>query len=162
MKNKAIFLDRDGVLNVERGEYTYLPGQTEIVEGVGSALSELKEKGYLFIVVSNQSGIAKGIYGHEDVHTVNAIIEDYLREYGVELEAIYYCPHHPDKGKCLCRKPLGLLFEKALHRFNIDPAISIMIGDKQRDIDAAEKVGIKGLLIEANSSFGTLIKNSDL
>jgi len=162
MKNKAIFLDRDGVLNVERGEYTYLPEHTKIVDGIGPALSRLQEKGYLFVIVSNQGGIAKGIYGHEDVDAVNGIIENHLREYGVEFKAIYYCPHHPETGKCLCRKPLSLLFERALHRFNIDPALSFMIGDKQRDMDPAEKVGIKGLLIEANTSLSALMKNSDL
>jgi len=160
--NKAIFLDRDGVLNIERGEYTYRVEDTSMVPEIGPELKKLQDRGYLLIVVSNQGGIAKGLYGNNDVVAVNAHIAARLAEFGVELDAIYYCPHHPEKTKCLCRKPLSLLFERALHRYKIDPVVSYMIGDKQRDIDAAEAVGIKGILMEANTALGSVIKNAEI
>lgn len=160
--NKAIFLDRDGVLNIERGEYTYRVEDTSMVPEIGPVLKDLQDRGYLLIVVSNQGGIAKGLYDHNDVVAVNAHIAAHLAEHGVGLDAVYYCPHHPEKTKCLCRKPLSLLFERALYRYSIDPDRSYMIGDKQRDIDAAEAVGIKGILMEANTALGSVIKNAEI
>ena len=160
--NKALFLDRDGVLNIERGEYTYKVEDTRLVPGIGQALKEVKRKGYKVIVVSNQSGIAKGLYDHADVAAVNQVIIDHLSPFNVSLDAIYYCPHHPEKGRCLCRKPLALLFEKAIKCFDLDPSNSLMIGDKPRDIEAAENAGIRGLLIEANTALDLVLKNSDL
>lgn len=162
MKYKALFLDRDGVLNMERGEYTYRKEDTGIVPGIGHILKAAQNKGYKLIVVSNQGGVAKGLYGHIDVAAVNGVITDFLAEHGVVLDAIYYCPHHPDHGRCLCRKPSGLMFEKAIHRFNIDPKLSLMVGDSPRDIEAAKSVGIKGLLMKANTPLNLVLKNSDL
>lgn len=162
MKSKALFLDRDGVLNVERGEYTFRVDDTVLVPGIGPALKSARDKGYLLIVVSNQSGVAKGIYSHNDIHLVNQVIRDHLAMQDVYLDAIFYCPHHPDHGQCLCRKPLGLLFEKALARFGLDASSSLMVGDKPRDLEAASSVGIPGLLIEANSPLDQVLENSDL
>lgn len=160
--NKAIFLDRDGVLNIERGEYTYRVQDTSMVPEIGPALKSLQDRGYLLIVISNQGGIAKELYGHKDVVAVNDHIAAHLAEYEVQIDAVYYCPHHPIRSKCLCRKPLSLLFERALHRYAIDPAASYMIGDKQRDIDAAAAAGIKGILMEANTPLGAVIKNAEI
>ena len=148
---KAVFLDRDGVLNRERGEYTYRKDDFEILPGVTEALKKLQDDGWLLIVVTNQGGIAKGIYSEDDFRLLNEILITELKKEGVHLDEIYYCPHHPDRTRCLCRKPGSLLFEKAIARFGIDPGISWMIGDKQRDADAASGAGIKTILMEANS-----------
>lgn len=152
--NKAIFLDRDGVINKEyhRG-YTYTVEAFIINEDVITALKEFRKKGYLLILITNQSGISKDIYKHEDVLKTHAYLEGELKKNDLHLDAIYYCPHHPDfDGKCICRKPDSLMLEKAMGRFDIDPAVSYFIGDANRDYEAGMKVGLKAILIEPNSS----------
>jgi D-glycero-D-manno-heptose 1,7-bisphosphate phosphatase len=154
--NKAIFLDRDGVINVERG-YTHLLKDFVILPDVMEVLKMLQDRGFLLIVVSNQSGIGKGLYTQENVETIHSFLQNELTKAGVKLSEIYYCLHHPDTGRCICRKPDSLFVEKALARFGIDPARSWFIGDKERDVEAAEKAGVKGILIEANSSLKLLM-----
>lgn len=148
--NKAVFLDRDGILNKERGEYTYLLKDFELVSGVKEALKFFMARDYKLIVITNQSGIAREVYTHNDVKLLHDHMLDELAKEGIEILEIYYCPHHPETGKCLCRKPDSLLLEKAIARFNINPSLSFFIGDRERDMQAAEKVGIKGILIESN------------
>jgi D-glycero-D-manno-heptose 1,7-bisphosphate phosphatase len=150
--NKAVLLDRDGVLNREREDYTYRPEDFVVLPDVVAALKLLQERGYMLIVISNQSGIAKGIFSIADVEMVHAILTDYLEENGIKIKEIYYCPHHPEFGSCICRKPDSLLVEKALARFNIDPNKSFFIGDKERDVLSGKKAGVKGILIESNYS----------
>lgn len=147
--NKAVFLDRDGVINVERG-YTHRIEDFVILPDVVEYLQLFLKKGYLIIVVSNQSGVAKNLYTQEDVEVVHSFLTNELIKSDIKLSEIYYCIHHPDVSKCICRKPDSLFVEKALARFNIDPGLSYFIGDKERDIQAAEKAGVKGILIEAN------------
>lgn len=149
--NKAVFLDRDGVINRERGEYTFRVEDFEFLDGVEEALKTFGERGYLLIIISNQSGIAKGLYGIEDVEKINTHILKYFKARNIDITEIYYCPHHDDYGKCLCRKPAALMLEKALARFQIEAAGSYMIGDMDRDIEAATKLGIKGIKILPNS-----------
>src|SRR2546422_852755 len=139
--NKAIFLDRDGIINKEynRG-YTYTVDKFIINDDVIEAIKSYRDKGYLLILITNQSGIAKDIYTHDDVAATHNYMENVFGENGVSLDAIYYCPHHPDfDSHCLCRKPDSLLLEKAMARFNIDPSQSYFIGDAERDY----KAGIK-------------------
>ena len=150
MKNKAIFLDRDGILIRERGDWTWRPEDCEILPGVFDALKKFRQKKYLLIVISNQSGIDLKLYSHDDTEKVHQHLQSQFSEYGVRLDEIYYCPHHPTVGKCLCRKPDSVLFEKAIARFNLDVSRSFMIGDRERDIAAAEKVGVRGFLAEPN------------
>ncbi|HXC03306.1 MAG TPA: HAD-IIIA family hydrolase, partial [Bacteroidia bacterium] len=90
-------------------------------------------------------------YSFADVEKLHAHIQRYMRMNGIEIDEIYYCPHHPDTGRCICRKPDSLLIEKALARFEIDPSISYFIGDRERDIQSAEKVHVKGILIPSNT-----------
>ena len=149
---KAIFLDRDGVINRERSDYTYRLEDFEILPDVIETLLYFQQKKYLLIIVSNQSGIAKNIYTHEDVETLHSYLSKVFEDNHIQMAEIYYCPHHPEKGKCLCRKPESLLVEKAIARFKINPSLSYFIGDKERDVQAGEKAGVKGILIEANSS----------
>lgn len=148
--NKAIFLDRDGVINVERG-YTHRLEDFVILPDLVENLQMYLRKGYLLIVVSNQSGIAKGLYTQAEVETIHSFLLNELAKNKITLSEIYYCVHHPDVSRCICRKPDSLFIEKALARFNIDPSKSYFIGDKERDVEAGEKAGVKGILIEANS-----------
>lgn len=153
--NKAVFLDRDGVINVERG-YTHRLEDFIILPDLIESLQEFLRRGYLLVVVSNQSGIAKNLYKQEEVEVLHAYLIGVLKQYNIQLSEIYYCVHHPDVSKCICRKPDSLFVEKALARFQIDAAKSFFIGDKERDVEAAEKAGVKGILIEANSSLKLL------
>ncbi|MFT3885873.1 MAG: HAD family hydrolase [Flavobacteriales bacterium] len=148
----AVFLDRDGVINRERGEHTWRMSDFEILPDVAAALKEMHAAGRLAIVISNQSGIGLGLYTVADVERLHTYLHDHLARQGAALDAVYYCPHHPTQGRCLCRKPGGLLLERAIARFGIDPARSVMIGDRERDIEAAACVGVRGVLVEANTS----------
>ena len=154
--NKAIFLERDGVINYERG-YTHRLEDFVILPDLIEVLQILKQKGYLLIVISNQSGIAKGLYLQSETEMLHAYLKEELRKNNVVLDEIYYCIHHPDVSKCICRKPDSLFVEKALARFNIDPSKSYFIGDKERDTESGEKAGVKGILIEANISLKTIL-----
>ena len=158
MKKKAIFLDRDGVINRELDDYAITLDDFEILPDVAPALIELKKRGYILIVITNQGGIGKDLYTTKDVDILHASLRDFLEEYGVTIEEIYYCVHHPVSGSCICRKPDSLLVEKAVARFDIDVKKSYFIGDKERDILAGQKVGIKGILIEQNTSLLDAIK----
>lgn len=157
MKKKAVFIDRDGVINRERNEYTFKIEDFEILDGVVESLKMLLSNGYLLFIISNQSGIAKGIYEHKDVDNIHKHLTEVLEKNGIKFTEIYYCPHHPDIGLCLCRKPDSLMLEKAVARFDIDVSQSCFIGDRERDIEAGEKVGIKGILVESNSSLRQII-----
>jgi len=143
-KTKAIFLDRDGVLNEERGDYTYREEDFVICEGVPQALQLLKEAGYLLIVITNQGGIAKGVYTKADMLRCHKKLASATNNL---INAFYYSPDHPSVSASLSRKPNSLMLEKAMAKFNIDPAGSFMIGDQPRDIEAAAKVGVKGIKI---------------
>jgi len=151
MKQKAVFLDRDGVLNRDRG-FVHRVGDFELLPDVVEMLRLFRARGYLLIVISNQTGIGKGLYLRRDVERVHAHMLRLLEREGIFFDEIYYCVHHPETGRCLCRKPGSLMVEKAIARFNIDPARSFFIGDKTKDVRAAEGAGVRGLLIEANSS----------
>ncbi len=156
MANKAIFLDRDGVINVERG-YTHRLEDFVILPDLIEVLQLLQEKGYLLIIVSNQSGVAKELYMQKDVEMLHDYLLIELKKNNITLSEIYYCIHHPDVSRCICRKPDSLFIEKALSRFDIDATTSYFIGDKERDVQAAEKAGVKGILIEANSSLKLIL-----
>ena len=154
---KAIFLDRDGVLNLERGDYTWLLEDFKLNDEVIDALKIFRDRKYLLVVISNQSGIAKGIYAKEHVEYLHLHLIRVLKNHGIGLQEIYYCPHHPGIGKCICRKPDSLLLEKAIARFNIDAAKSYFIGDTDRDVEAGKKAGVVTIQIRPNSSLMDVI-----
>lgn len=156
--NKAVFLDRDGIINFEPGHYTCSAGDFIINEGVGESIKLLKDKGFLVIVISNQGGIAKGLYSHEDVLEMHIKLCEYLSEFNARVDDFYYCPHHEAVSKCLCRKPGSLMFEKAVAVYDIDPFVSFMIGDGERDIIAAGKVGLKGIKVSPNTNIFEICK----
>mgnify|MGYP000563138652 CR=1 FL=1 len=151
-QRKMIFLDRDGILNTERGTYTFDLAHFSMVEGIGSALKSLKDKGYGFAVVTNQGGITKGIYAREEMHQINQAIARHLSDFSIDIEEFYYCPHHTDFGRCLCRKPDSLLLEKAIARSHAAVDRSWFIGDKERDMEAGRKAGLQTFLLPSNES----------
>jgi D-glycero-D-manno-heptose 1,7-bisphosphate phosphatase len=161
--NRAVFLDRDGVINQKGGPY-YIFNEDDFIlnEGVTDALRYFVDKGYLLIIVTNQGGIAKGVFTAEQVEKTHEHLTRLLSSTGINLTAIYYCPHHPDISKCECRKPGSLMFEKAISEHDIDPAGSFMIGDSGIDIQASEKAGVKGILIPTNGNMMDLVIKTGL
>ena len=169
--NKAVFLDRDGVINVDHG-YVHKVDDFEYIEGVFEACRELKQLGYKLVVVTNQSGIARGMYSEDDFHALTEWMDWNFEDKGVELDGIYYCPHHPQKGigdykqDCDCRKPKSGMLESAASFLKIDFSKSVMVGDKHDDMLAALNVNIPTRVIvktgkgEAHSSASTNVINS--
>ncbi len=149
---KVVFLDRDGVINFEPGNYTYKVDDFRIISDLFDSLRILKEKGYQFIVITNQGGISKQIYNHSDVNSVHLYMKECFKQSEIDLLAVYYCPHHTVNEKCICRKPDSLMLEKAIARYDIDKTLSYFIGDNKRDILAAEKAGVTGIQIKVNDS----------
>lgn len=152
MLRPALFLDRDGVINRERGEHTWRIADFELLPTVPESLRVASALGFATIVVSNQSGVGLGLYTIAEVESLHAHLHSLLADHGAALTDIYYCPHHPTKGRCLCRKPGSLLIERALAAHGIDLAGSLMVGDRERDVQAAEAAGVRGLLVPANSA----------
>ena len=139
--NKCIFLDRDGVLNVDRVDYVYHLCHFVIPPGVKEGLQALKDAGYLLIIITNQSGIAKGVYKREDVYLIHDAIQEGT---GVKLDDIYFCPYHENfDSHSLTRKPGSLMIEKAAAKYDIDMDASWMIGDHERDITAGTRAGLR-------------------
>ena len=118
----------------------------------------MQEYDYKLIVVTNQGGIAKGIYTHDDVNELHEFMQVKLLEEGIKIDDVYLCPHHQTIAPCLCRKPNSLMIEKAIAKHDIDTSLSYLIGDNERDILAGEKLMIKGILIEANTNILPIIK----
>lgn len=149
MKQKCIFLDRDGVLNEDRSDYVYRIEDMIIPWGVVEALQRLKEAGYMLIVITNQAGIAKGLYTREDVWNCYRHLQQTC---GDLLDDLYFCVHHPDySSRSLMRKPDSLMLEKAIAKYNIDINNSWMVGDHVRDVRAGQRVGVKTIHITNNT-----------
>ncbi|MFC2114367.1 D-glycero-alpha-D-manno-heptose-1,7-bisphosphate 7-phosphatase [Bacteroidota bacterium] len=155
--NKAIFLDRDGVLVAEKGHYNFKSEHVIINDGVIEALAEWQQKGYLLIVITNQGGIAKRLYTHKHVKQFHKTLKDFFHSYKIKIHDFYYCPHHEKTGKCLCRKPDSLMLEKAMSKYKINPEKSYFIGDSDRDKEAGEKAGLTPVLIEANDNLSNYL-----
>lgn len=156
---RAVFLDRDGTINVEK-EYLYQISEFEFVPGAVEAVRLLNEAGFLVIVVTNQSGVARGYYSEEDVENLHRYIAGELEKQGVWVDAWLYCPHHPDgRGSyalpCNCRKPLPGMLNEAIRRFDIDPESSFMIGDKMADISAGLAAGCRAILVRTGYGAAT-------
>jgi len=149
-KNKAIFLDRDGVINKEIDDYITSVDLFELNTGLIPFLKQRRDEGYIFIVITNQGAIEKGKLTKEELQRIHEKMTRELIAEGIELAAIYYCPHHSDLSNCLCRKPKSLMIEKAMARFDIDVSASFIIGDKPRDVACGEAAGVKGIYIPSN------------
>ena len=146
-RRPAAFLDRDGTIIVER-EYLSDPNDVELLPGAVNGLAALHALGFALIVVTNQSGIARGFYGEQQFHAVQAAMERLLAHDGVRLDATYFCPHHPDfSGPCDCRKPGLALFLEAAETHHLDLAASVWIGDRVTDVIPANQLGGRGFLV---------------
>jgi len=162
MKNKFVLLDRDGVINVEKS-YLYKIEDFEYEKNVIRGLHELRDLGYKFAIITNQSGIARGFYTEEDYLKLQDFIEKDLLKHGIKIEKSYFCPHHPNVNdrygtQCNCRKPNTGNFELAIDEFNIDTKNSFMIGDRITDLIPAEKLGISPILIKTGYGLKSLEK----
>lgn len=159
MKRKAVFLDRDGTLNSDEGHYyIYRPKDFVLNDGVIEGLRLLQDYGFLLIVITNQGGVAKGVYTEKDVEAVHQEMRKQLSQGGVELTAIYYCPHHDSVQACDCRKPSPYMINQAILDYDLSEAYCYLIGDSDRDIEAAKKAGIKAFKIEKNTSIVEVCK----
>ncbi len=145
MKNRAIFIDRDGTINLDV-HYLDDPDKFEMYPGVGEGVKKLKDSGFKVIVITNQSGIARGYFTEKQLSDIHERMKKEFREFDVMLDGIYYCPHHPDDN-CNCRKPNTGLFEKAIREHNIDVKKSYMLGDKILDVGAGKKIGARTVLV---------------
>ncbi|MBK6628759.1 MAG: HAD family hydrolase [Flavobacteriales bacterium] len=158
----ALFLDRDGVVNRERGEHTWRLEDFEVLPGVAEVVAAFNRKGWAVVIVSNQSGIGLGLYTRADVERLHRYLHDHLHQHGAHVDDILYCPHHPSKGRCLCRKPSALLMERAIALHGIDRARSVMVGDRERDIEAAAGVGVRGVLIPSNAGLAAALEHAGI
>jgi D-glycero-D-manno-heptose 1,7-bisphosphate phosphatase len=158
---KAIFLDRDGLINDNSiAYYIHRDEDFKLNPGVIECLKAFSKHGYILIVITNQGGIAKQVYGHDRVKALNELLKETFIKEGVQITDIFYCPHHSSISKCLCRKPDSLLFEKAMAKYHIDPKLSYMIGDSERDVIASEKAGIQGIRVPSNQNLYEELKQS--
>lgn len=146
---KCIFLDRDGVINKDYVDYVFSEEKLEILPGVKEALIKFKDRGYLLIVITNQSGISQGIYTEEQMHVCHNLIQERLDNI---IDYIYFAPGHPSISESLSRKPGTLMFERAIARFDIDVKRSWMIGDKDRDLIPGRKLGLRTIQVDLNDS----------
>ena len=155
--NRALFIDRDGVINRKGGSY-YIYRIEDFVfnSGIFAALKTFSQAGFKIIVITNQGGIAKKSHTEEDTVALHDYMVSRLAEEGVTIAAVYYCPHHPSVSQCRCRKPGNLLFETAIHEHHIDRKSSLMIGDSEIDLEAAAKSGIRGIRVETNSDLTSI------
>jgi D-glycero-D-manno-heptose 1,7-bisphosphate phosphatase len=141
-KNKALFLDRDGTINVEKN-YACKVEDFEFIDGIFDLIRFYQENEYLIFIVTNQAGIARGFYSENDFQKLTEWMLDQFTAKGIKISKVYHCPHHPDfTGECDCRKPKPGMILQAIREFNLDPGKSILIGDKKSDILAGINAGI--------------------
>lgn len=150
---RAIFLDRDGTLNVEK-DYLYRVEDFDFIDGVPAAIKRFNDAGYLVIVVTNQSGVARGYYTLQDVDRLHAHLQEQLRSVGANIDAFYVCPHHPTQGQgsylieCDCRKGAPGMLLQAAGEHNIDLALSWIVGDKLADVEAGVRAGCRPVMVQ--------------
>jgi len=151
-KHRAVFLDRDGTINVEV-QYLSQVKDFQFIPGVPWALKCLKDAGYLLVVVTNQSGIGRGLYDEAALDSIHSHMHEDLAKFGASIDACYFCPHHPEhatgdyRQECGCRKPLPGMLQQAALDLDIDLAASFMIGDKLGDVEAGLAAGCTSLLV---------------
>jgi len=151
MSQKSIFLDRDGVI-VDNSLHYYIwkKEQLSFVEGGFENLKLLISKGFKLFIVSNQGGIARGIYTKSEMDDFHRELIHIFQDHQIEIADVLFCPHHPEIEKCLCRKPSGLMIEKLIAKYRLDKSDCLLIGDSESDLEAAERAGIKATKIPSN------------
>ena len=154
---KAIFLDRDGVINQERKDYVKNLEEFKIFDNVAYAISLLKKENFLVVIITNQSAINRKLLSKENLDNIHEFLKKYLEKNNTSVDAIYYCPHTPEEC-CSCRKPKpGLLLQAALD-LNIDLKDSWMIGDSKKDLDAAKAAGCNSILLKQDQKLFNVVK----
>jgi histidinol-phosphate phosphatase family protein len=146
---RAVFLDRDGTLIVDVG-YPRDPRQVRLLPGSGAGLAQLRRHGFLLVLVSNQSGVGRGLVTAAEAEAVHREVVAHLGKQGVRLDAAYYCPHAPEEG-CACRKPSPVLLTRAAEDLRVDLARSFMVGDKLSDIAAGQRAGCRTVLLRTRA-----------
>lgn len=142
VQNKALFIDRDGTINIEK-HYVYKKEDFVFMHGIFDLLKHFTDNGYLIFIITNQSGIARRFYSEEDYNRLTSWMLNEFELKGIKITKVYHCPHHPDiTGPCNCRKPKPGMILQAIKEFNINPSASVLIGDKKSDILAGENAGI--------------------
>ena len=160
----AVFLDRDGTINIEKN-YLYRIEDLELIPGTGEGIALLNRAGYRVVVVSNQSGIGRGFYKESDVHLLHRHLDSLLASFDARIDAYYYCPHHPEHGQgeyrreCACRKPLPGMLLQAAADLDLDLDRSFMIGDKLVDLEAGKAAGCRTLLVR--TGYGEVPEQTD-
>ena len=149
---RAVCLDRDGTVIYDEG-YPRDPRRVRLLPGAGAALDELKRQGFLVVLISNQSGIGRGLLTRDEAEQVHRQVVSALAEFGVHFDAAYYCPHAP-KERCRCRKPSPQMLLRAAEELDFDLARSFMVGDKPSDIAAGKQAGCRTILLAADATAG--------
>ena len=164
-QNRAVFLDRDGVINIEK-EYLHRIDEFDFIDGVFEACQKWQNDGYILFIVTNQSGIGRGYYTEKDFDKLTSWMLEQFAAHHISITHVYHCPHTPNAG-CSCRKPLPGMFEEAKKTYTLDMSSSWMIGDKESDIEAARAAGItqtilvqSGHKIDAQNSKATYVLGS--
>jgi D-glycero-D-manno-heptose 1,7-bisphosphate phosphatase len=151
-RRPALFSDRDGTL-IRDVHYLREPAKVELIPGAVEFLKRFRDAGFALVVVTNQSGIARGLITAEEYEAVRARLDGLLAAEGVTLDASLHCPHHPDHGRpCSCRKPGTLLFEQARDRLELDFSSSVLVGDRWRDVAPAITLGARGILVAGSET----------
>lgn len=143
-QKRAVFLDRDGTLNYDPG-YIKKPSELILLPGVPEGLQQLAAQGYELIVVSNQSGIGRGLFSVKDLDAIHTYFNDLLRPHAIQIRSFEYCPHKPE-DRCSCRKPSPKLIQDVARRYSIDVSKSFMVGDRYRDLLSGSRAGCRGLV----------------
>ena len=156
--NKALFLDRDGVINVEK-DYLYKIQDFEFIDGIFDLCKYYQQLGFIIVVVTNQSGIARGFYSEDDFERLTSWMKDEFLKHNISISKVYHCSHHPKiSGECNCRKPNPGMLLDASRELNIDLSKSIIIGDKERDIEAGLAAGLRSAYLFDESKSITVSK----
>jgi len=160
-RNRYILLDRDGVINQESDDFIKSPEEWQPIDGSLEAIALLNEHGYKVAVITNQSGVARGLFNEATLEKIHAKMRQMTAEKGGKIDAIYFCPHGPDDG-CTCRKPKPGLLESFAAEKNVDLTGITFIGDSIRDIQSAQAVGASPILVKTGKGQKTLTDNPDL
>ena len=161
MKRPAVFIDRDGTINEQMG-YINHPSRFVLLPGVSDAIRLLNKNDLLAIIISNQSGVARGYFPIDLVYELHASLEASLKEEGAVIDGIFFCPHYPRgivpdyTGKCDCRKPKTGLIDQACDSFDIDMSRSCMVGDRHTDIEVALRLNLSGILVKTGYGMGEI------
>ncbi|TLY22350.1 MAG: HAD family hydrolase [Nitrospirae bacterium] len=150
-KAPVVYLDRDGTLNFDPG-YLNQPEQLQLLPGVGQAVARLIRAGFMTVVLSNQSGLARGLITQDQLEAIHQRLRELLAEDGAWLDGIFVCPHHPDDG-CTCRKPAPGLVHRAQRKLDVSPDHAIVIGDKATDMELARNVGALAVFVRSGNAY---------